>query len=106
MAGARGVDDCRLDATRELVAHDERHQRFRQKAGLEHAAAVLVGDALRLAMTDGLDDGHPHVTGGGLDGLHHGLYAVSDYDRLYFHHQASSSLDQQKKAPGLLETER
>src|SRR4051794_33565694 len=101
MTAARGVDDCGLNVACELVAHDERHQRLRQEAGLEDTAAVLVGDALLLAVTDGLDDGHTHVTGGGLDGLHHGLDAVSYDDRLHFHHRASSSLVQQKKAPEL-----
>ena len=69
-----------------LVADDERHQRLRQKARLEHPAAVLVRDALLAAVTDRLDHGDADVPGRRLDGLHHRLDAVTDDDRLNFHH--------------------
>src|SRR3954452_23813343 len=101
MARAGRVDDRRDRTLDVLVGDDERHVRLRQEARLEDASPVLVRDALLAAVTDGLDNGDAYVPGGGLDGLHDRLDAVSDDDRFHFHHLRVLLAGPTKKAPGL-----
>src|SRR5207247_10347042 len=60
-------------------------QRFREKARLEHAAAVLVCDSTLTPVADRLDDGDADVAGRVLDSVDHGLDPFPDHDRLDLH---------------------
>src|SRR5207249_5343305 len=101
------------DALGDLVTDDEDQVRLRQEPRLEDPAAVLVGDALLPAVSDGLDDSDADVAGLLLDRLHDGLDAVAHDDGLDLRHgphlplpispviPLSSSCWTNKKAPGL-----
>src|SRR5689334_13164664 len=80
VAASGGVDDRLYDLVRLQVVDDEDEQRLRQKAGLEHATAVLVRDPALAAVADRLDHGHADMAGRVLDGVDHGLDALADHD--------------------------
>ena len=89
------------DGVGDLVAHDEGQVRLRQEPRLEDAAPVLVRDASLAAVADRLDHGDADVAGVLLDGVHHGLDAVADDDRLHFLHLPVLPRWTNKKAPEL-----
>ena len=77
-------------AARDRVLDDEREERLRQEARLEHAAAVLVRHAALASVADRLDHGHAHVAGLRLDRVDHRLDPLADHDRLDLRHVITS----------------
>src|SRR5438445_6907813 len=86
VAASCRIDDCRYRAVHEVVGDDERQQRLRQEARLEHAPPVLVRDTAFAPVADRLDHRHAHMPRGFLDRVDHRLDPLTTHDGLDLHH--------------------
>src|SRR4051794_36560691 len=86
VTGAGRVDDRAHHSLRPVGGDDEDEHCLRQEPRLEDPAAVLVRDSALLAVADGLDHRHAHVSGRLLDRVDDGLDALPDDDGFNLDH--------------------
>src|SRR5204863_3106460 len=98
VAAAGRVRDRVDDRVDDLVGDDERQERLRQEARLEHAPPVLVCDPALPAVPDRLDDRDAYMSGRVLDRVDHRLDALPYHDCLHLHHSIPPCV-RTKKAP-------